>query len=377
MSNTVIQELGEFGQSIWLDHISRSLIEKGGLKELIDKGLLGMTSNPTIFDKAVSSSSDYDSKISSLAESGKSTFEIYDEITVGDVQDAADMLLEVYESTNGKDGYVSLEINPKLAMDTAQTIEEGKRLHEKVNRPNLMLKVPATDPGFEAIEELVSEGMNINVTLIFSKEQYIKTVEAYINGIIRLSEKCKDLSHVNSVASVFVSRIDTLVDKILDKKIEVVKDELEKEKLEGLKGRAAVANSELIYSKYLAISSSDRFLDLMSKGARLQRVLWGSTSTKNPEYSDIKYITELIGKNTVNTVPSKTLDAFLDHGTVEEALTGESSEAKSIIDNLDGCGVSVDEVCARLLQEGVDAFVDSFESLLSSIESKAKDVCAK
>jgi len=373
MSKTTVQELGEYGQSIWLDYISRSLIEGGELKSLIDRGLLGMTSNPTIFEKAVKSSNDYDEKIKELEKDGKSIFEIYDELTVTDVQDAADLFLDVYKKTDALDGYVSLEVNPQLAMKLDATVEEAKRLFKKVNRPNVMFKVPATKEGVIAVEKLVGEGMNINATLMFSVQQYIDISNAYIKGLVAFAEKGNsDLSKVNSVASVFVSRIDVTIDKSLSERIESEKDEEIKEKLSALKGKAAVANSELIYDKYLDIFMQEEFQALKFHGARPQRVLWGSTGTKDPSYSDIKYVTELIGKGTVNTLPTKTLDAFFDHGIVKGSLPANSSEHKAFFEELKSFNIKIDEVCEGLLKDGVNSFTKSFESLLTSIESKAK-----
>jgi len=366
-----LQQLNSLGQSIWLDNINRAMIESGKLKELIVQGLLGMTSNPTIFDKAISSSSEYDEKMIELAKEGKSTFEIYDELTIKDVQDATDLFRPVYEKTKRSDGYVSLEINPKLAYNTKETIEEGKRLWKKVNRANLMLKVPSTNEGFEAVQELIALGMNINVTLIFSLEQYINTFKAYRNGIKRFMEGGGDVSKVHSVASVFVSRVDTVVDSMLDEMIAKSGNQQEKEKIESLKGKAAVANSAIIYARYLEFISSSDFKDLQKKGANIQRVLWGSTSTKNPAYNDIKYVTELIGKSTVNTVPDETLSAFLDHGKAKEALTMDVSGSQKIINELKGTGIDVNDVCRQLLENGVIAFEKSFDSLLDHIENKA------
>ncbi len=370
MSQTKIDELAGFGQSIWLDSISRSMIETGELKELISKGLRGMTSNPTIFDKAISSGNDYDSKMKELHKSGKSTFEIYDDLTVQDIQDAADLFKPVYEKTNGLDGYVSLEINPKLAFQTEETIKEAKRVHSKVNRPNLMLKVPATDEGFGAIEELLSEGINVNITLIFSLKQYEKTAQAFLRGIKNLHDNKGDLSSVASVASIFVSRIDSDIDKQLDKKISNEQNEDKKNRLKSLRGIAAVANSKRIFQKYLEIFSAEEFQMLKSNGANVQRVLWGSTGTKDPDYSDIKYVTELIGNPTVNTLPRKTLDAFLDHGICEETLTQGVKEANDAISALKAFGIDIDEVCAKLLDQGVISFEKSFSSLLKTIETK-------
>lgn len=371
MSDSTVKRLAEFGQSVWLDNISRSLIESGQLQEMIVLGVRGVTSNPTIFDKAISDSSDYDEKIRKLHEGGKSTFEIYDDLTVRDIQDAADMFRPVYEKTNGLDGYVSLEINPELAYRTQETIEEGRRLHKKVDRPNLMFKVPATEQGFEAVEVLIGEGININITLIFSLGQYIKTAQAYLGGLNRLLANRGDKNRVASVASVFVSRVDTAADKMIDEAIAEQNDVEAKRELESLKGKAAVANAHLIYSKHLELFSNEPFRSLVQEGAGVQRVLWGSTGTKNPAYSDIKYVTELIAKNTVNTLPDKTLGAFLDHGVVKEALTGAAEQARKTVDILKGYGIDVDTICAKLLEDGAAAFTKSFQSLLATIEKTA------
>jgi len=374
MGKTKIAELTEFGQSAWLDYISRALIDKGKLKEMIGLGLMGLTSNPTIFDKAISSSNDYDALIIELCKSGKSTFDVYDDLTVRDVQDAADLFRDIYSKTKGLDGYVSLEVNPKLAHKTQETIEEAKRLYKKVDRPNILFKVPSTYHGIKAIEELTASGININATLIFSLEQYIDTAQAYIEGLRRLIQDGKDPKDVHSVTSVFVSRIDTSCDKILDQKITTEKDKQKKAKLLSSKGKAAVANSSLIYGKYLEIFSSPEFEELKDKGANVQRALWGSTSTKDPAYSDIKYVTELIGKGTVNTIPQKTLEAFLDHGEVKEGLTGDITASRKIIEDLKNMEIDVNGVCAKLLNDGVIAFEKSFESLLTSIEEKSKSL---
>lgn len=361
MLKTAIHKLNEFGQSVWIDNINRRMLRSGKLKEMIGLGLRGMTSNPTIFEKAVISGEDYDEEIERLYKRGSSTFEIYDALTTKDVQDAADIFLPVYEETCGLDGHVSLEINPKLAYKTDETIKEGKRLSRKVDRPNVMFKVPATDEGFRAIEELVASGINVNITLIFSVGQYAKAARAYLDGMRRLLEDKKDAGKVRSVASVFVSRVDTVVDNLLDKLAD-----------KSLRGRAAVSNSGLIYKKYLEIFSSQGFKVLEGRGVNIERVLWGSTSTKNPNYSDIKYVAELIAKNSVNTMPEQTFDAFLDHGKIREALTSDVSYAQGVIDSLRGLGIDIDAVCGTLLKEGVTAFERSFDSLLNSIEKKKK-----
>ena len=366
MSKTTIEQLGEVGQSVWLDYISRSLLKSGRLKELIALGITGMTSNPTIFDKAINSGSDYDDHIRELHNKGNVLFAIYDDITIKDIQDAADIFRPTYDKTKGLDGYVSLEINPKLAYDTQETIEEGKRLAAKVNRPNVMFKVPATDAGFAAISALLAEGINVNVTLIFSLEQYEKTAAAYVEGVTGLLKNKGDARSIRSVASVFVSRIDTAVDKLLD--------QLQEEEAASLKGKAAVANSNLIYQAYREIFSGDPFKGMEKQGASVQRVLWGSTGTKNPAYSDIKYMAELIARDTVNTVPENTLEAFLDHGVVKEALTAEADDAQGIITVLQRLGIDINAVCTKLLEDGVIAFEQSFDSLLHAIEKKTQSM---
>lgn len=365
MSETRIDKLNAFGQSVWLDNINRSLLDTGRIDKLISLGLRGMTSNPTIFEKAVSSSADYDKEIARLSRSGKSTFEIYDDVTVRDIQDAADALKSVFDNTEGLDGYVSLEINPQLAYNLEETLKEGERLYKKVNRPNLMLKVPATKEGLRAVEELTALGMNINATLIFSVEQYIAAANAYIKGIKRLADSGGGLPKVRSVASVFISRIDTAADKMLE----------EKKGPEELRGKSAVANTQIIYSKYREIFSSAEFKTLEKSGARPQRALWASTSTKNPAYSDTKYVTELIAKDTVNTVPPNTFEAFLDHGVVKEALIEDAQEAQDILSQMKELGIDVDAICEKLLRDGVAAFEKSFDSLLSSIKEKSEELC--
>jgi transaldolase len=372
MSRTRMQELGDLGQSLWLDNISRSMIEKGILKGLIDQGLRGQTSNPTIFKQAISQSTDYDNKIVEMTEAGKSTFEIYDDLTIRDVRDACDLFKGVYESTNALDGYVSLEINPHLANKYEEQRDEGLRLWQKVNRPNLMIKVPGTKNGCRAFSDLLAKGVNVNVTLIFSAEQYQDVAWAYLNGMKRLSETTKDLSRVRSVASVFVSRIDSTIDKTLGDKAAAATDGALKLKLEALQGRAAVANAEIIFHKYGQLFAGPEFKALEAFGAKTQRVLWASTGTKNPKYNDIKYVTELIAKPTVNTLPDKTLEAFMDHGVIKIAMPGDVAGAQKAIQDLRAEGIDVGVVCLKLLADGLVAFEQSFDELTQSIEEKAK-----
>jgi transaldolase len=360
MSKTKMHELAEIGQSFWLDNMSRAMIEQGKLKSMIDNGLRGQTSNPTIFKQAICQSSDYDEKIVELKEKGQSTFEIYDALTVRDVQDACDLFKGVFQSTNGLDGYVSLEINPHLGNEFDAQLKEGLRIWKTVNRPNLMVKVPATKNGCRVVEELLANGVNVNVTLIFSAEQYQDVAQAYLRGIA----KCPNPAKVRSVASVFISRIDTAVDKMLEGKNDA------------LKGKAAVANSEIIFHKYNKFFSSPEFKVLEAKGAHSQRVLWASTGTKNPAYSDIKYVTELIAKPTVNTLPDKTLEAFLDHGVVKLAMPGDVAGAQKIVEELRALGIDVGVVCLKLLEDGLTAFNQSFDELTASIEEKSKKLTA-
>ncbi len=345
---TTLHELYEQGQSPWLDYISKKILNDGTLAELIDKGVVGLTSNPSIFDNAISKTGDYDAEMLELSKKGCSIFEIYDELTVADIQKAADMFLPVYEKTNKKDGYVSLEINPKLARSLEETIAEGKRLYAKVNRPNLMLKVPATAECMPAIEEFISSGMNVNVTLIFSQKQYVDTAHAYINGIKKRKQSSSDTQSIHSVASVFISRIDTSADKQLGQN--------------ELKGCAACANAELIYEKFREI-----FADF--KDGNPQRPLWASTGTKNPDYSDVKYIEELIRPQTVNTIPESTLRAFIEKGKVS-GCECNLEKAKDNLEKLSCSGVDIDKICSQLLEEGLVAFESAFDSLMNSIENK-------
>ena len=371
MSQTSIQKLADYGQSAWLDYISRPLLESGKLKNLIAQGLRGMTSNPSIFNQAISSGNDYDARIVQLKGKGKSTFDIYDALTIADIQDATDQFKPVYTATKGLDGYVSLEIDPRIAHKTDEQIKEGLRLFKTVGRPNLMIKVPATPEGFKVVEELTANGVNVNTTLIFSPEQYERTVEAYFAGLTRLLKSKGSAHKVHSVASVFVSRIDTLIDDLLVVSMGSPQKRADAKDLQSLKGQAAVANCRIIFERYHKFVNSPAYETLAARGANMQRVLWGSTSTKNPQYSDIKYVTELIARPTVNTIPEKTLLAFLDHGKVHEAFGASSGDAAKILSRLKSLGIDIDQVCQDLLRDGVKAFEDAFEALLNAIEKKA------
>jgi len=374
VTKSKMQELAEYGQSIWLDYIDRPLLETGKLAAMIENGLRGMTSNPSIFNNAIGSSSDYDEKIRELKGTGKSTFEIYDELTIKDIQDAADQFLGVYKSTDGLDGFVSLEIDPQIAHKADEQIVEGLRLHKKVNRPNVMIKVPSTEAGMPVIEELISKGVSVNATLIFSLEQYEQVAMAYYRGLLKRSEEALDLSSIRSVASIFVSRIDAVVDKLIDERLKVETDEEKKEQLNSLKGRAAVANSKIIFEKWKEIIESNTVKALAGKNSNVQRVLWASTGTKNPDYSDVKYVTELISSPTVNTLPEKTLNAFLDHGHIEDAFVNDVKEAFKYFESLRTFDIDIDDVCRDLLDNGVSAFDDAFKALTASIEKKAAEL---
>ena len=352
---TTLHKLKEMGQSPWYDNITRELLVSGGLKGLIEKGILGLTSNPTIFQKALTSPL-YKKQLEELKAQKIGTFQAYEKLVFKDILDAAKCFEDVYKSSNKADGYVSIEVSPHYAYNTKKTIEEAKRTFAVLNRPNIMIKVPATKEGIPAIKELVAMGININATLIFSVSHYEKTANAYIEGLQKRASEGKDLSSIHSVASVFVSRVDTDIDKVLDSKGN-----------KSLRGLAAVANSKIIYKKFKEIFYSDRFKKLQAKGANLQRVLWASTSSKDPAYSKIKYVEELIGPDTVNTMPGETVDVFLQSGKVRVAVEENLEDAKRAIESLKKEGISVDEVCERLQTVGVQKFIESFDSLIDSI----------
>ena len=365
---TKIHELAELGQAVWLDYIRRSFVTGGQLKALIDMGLRGITSNPTIFEKAIAHSSDYDADIQQLTARGKSVDEIFLTLTVEDIQLAADLLRPVYDRTKGADGFVSLEVNPTLARDSVGTLAEARRLWSLVNRPNLMVKIPATREGLPAIASAIAAGLNINVTLIFALERYDEVMEAYLSGLEQRLANGQPLDQISSVASFFVSRVDTKVDRLL----QVLESQggLQAEQASRLMGHAAVANARLAYTRFEAIFRDQRFKRLYEHGAQVQRPLWASTSTKNPSYSDILYVQELIGSQTINTVPQETLEAFLDHGVVRLTLEEGKDQARQDLQSLDDLGISMVQVTQELEDEGVAAFSKSFISLIDSLTQK-------
>jgi transaldolase len=377
MSINPLVELTRSGQSIWYDGIERRLIISGELKRLIeDDELRGLTSNPTIFEKAIDSSDDYSDQLCEQAEQLKSASEIYESLAVRDIQMAADLLAPVYEKTGGTDGFVSLECSPLLARDTAATIEEVRHLWRAISRKNVMIKIPATLEGFPAIEQCIYEGMNINITLIFSMESYTNTIEAYLRGLERRVTEGKPIDSIASVASFFVSRIDTALDKRLDERIARAGSKEGKEKLEGLRGRIAIANAKMAYQTFKEAFQSKRFATLGTQGARVQRPLWASTSAKNPAYSDVYYVEALIGPETVNTLPPATLKAFRDNGRVRLSLEEKLEEEGVVLTRLEEVGISLDEVTQQLLDEGVRSFSHSYEKLLKAIPLRRDEVAS-
>ncbi|HMS09541.1 MAG TPA: transaldolase [Pyrinomonadaceae bacterium] len=374
MNANPLVRLAEFGQSPWFDFISRDIIESGELARLVvTDGLKGVTSNPAIFEKAVSSGTAYDAFIRENAASSEDAVDLYEKLAVRDVQDAADVLRGVYDATDGADGFVSLEVSPHLAFDTEKTIAEARRLWQMVDRPNLMVKVPATPEGIPAIEQLIADGININVTLLFSQAAYRDVANAYVAGLKRRNDAGEGLGRVASVASFFVSRIDSLVDKQIEEKLASAEGD-EKERLESLRGNVAVANAKLAYQAYLEIFSGAEWEALAAKGARPQRVLWASTGTKNKDYSDVLYIDELIGPDTVNTIPPATWDAFRDHGTVAQTLTEGVDEARQTLADLAAAGISLDAATDQLLAEAVKLFVDPFDKMIAAVETAMNEV---
>jgi len=369
-----LKELLNFGQSMWLDYIRRDLLTTGKLKAMIaDDGLRGMTSNPSIFEKAIGESSLYDDMLKSLAaQPGLDAKSRYEQIAIRDIQDAADILKPVYESSKFHDGYVSLEVSPLLALETEKTLEEARRLWKTVNRPNVMIKVPGTAEGIPAIRQLIGEGININVTLLFAQDVYEKVAEAYIGGLEDLAKRGGDLKKMASVASFFISRIDTLVDSRIDDKLKNTTDAQQQTLLKSLKGKVAIANGKLTYQRYQTIFSGPRWEALASKGAQTQRVLWASTSTKNPEYRDVMYVEELIGPNTVDTMPPATVDAFRDHGRLRNSLMENVAGSKKVMDDLEKAGISMKEVTTKLTTDGVKLFADAFNKLIAVVEKSVQ-----
>jgi transaldolase len=370
MSVNALKELGTLGQSLWLDYIRRDLIASGKLRRLIEEdGLQGMTSNPSIFEKAIADSHDYDEDIRAIAFSGKGAETIYETLSQQDVQKAADEFRPLYDRTDGNDGYVSLEVNPHLAHDTKGTIEEARRLWAALGRPNVLIKVPATANGLPAIQQLIGEGISVNVTLLFGLPRYRQVAEAYIAGLEARAAQGQPLKHLASVASFFVSRIDALVDPLLEKLI--AQGCKESDLARKAHGQIAIASARMAYQDYKEIFAGDRFRKLAMKGARVQRLLWASTGAKNPNYSDVKYVEALIGPDTVNTVPLETLNAYRDHGEPKTRLEHDVKEAHWLLEQLPELGIDIDNVTRQLEDEGVEKFIKPFDKLMETVAQRS------
>jgi transaldolase len=369
MSQNPLLDLEAFGQSIWIDFISRGMIVSGELQRMIEEdGISGVTSNPSIFEKAIAAADDYDEAIRVLTSNGTSSEETFQALAIDDIQKVADLLRSTYDRTDTRDGFVSIEVSPKLAHDTTGTLAEARDLWARVNRPNVMIKVPATAEGIPAIRELTGEGINVNITLLFGLPRYRDVLDAYLGGLEILADQKKPLKQVASVASFFLSRIDTLIDPQLEQRMKTANPQADL--ASRLRGQAAIASTKIAYEIYKEIFTSERFARLASKGARTQKLLWASTSTKNPAYTDTKYVEALIGPDTINTVPVETLEAYRDHGHPERTLDQEVHKAYDVLDKLASVGIDLDAITQQLEDEGVEKFVSAFERLMSSIRKK-------
>ncbi|MBF2003105.1 MAG: transaldolase [Synechococcales cyanobacterium C42_A2020_086] len=377
MTANHLLEIKQYGQSIWMDNLSRDLIQSGELKQLVEtSGICGITSNPAIFQKAIAGNAVYDEAIEAGIRAGQSVNEIYESLVFDDIRQACDILMPVYKQTGGLDGYVSIEVPPAVAHDTEATIEAAKRYHAAINRPNVMIKIPGTQEGLPAIEAVIAAGISVNVTLLFSVDSYVSSAKAYIRGLEARVEKGEDISKIASVASFFLSRIDSNIDAKIDEKLKGIDDMKAREKLLAIKGKVAIANAKIAYQEYKKIVESDRWKQLAAKGANVQRLLWASTSTKNPEYSDVMYVDELIGPDTVNTLPPTTIDACADHCDVQSRIETHVPEAYHLIESLKDPDVDInlDQVMAELLIDGIEKFVQPFDALMRSLEEKIQQL---
>lgn len=375
-TNPILEIEQNYGQSIWMDNLSRTLIQSGELKQMIEeRGIVGITSNPAIFEKAIVGNAVYDADIEAGIRAKKSVLEIYESLVFDDIRNACDILRPVYDSSNGLDGYVSIEVPPNIANNTESTIEEARRYYAQIGRENVMIKIPGTKMGLPAVEQVISDGINVNVTLLFSVDSYVETAWAYIRGLEKRAEKGEDISKIASVASFFLSRIDTNIDARIDKKLSQGVDDLNMEaRLKAVKGKVAIANAKIAYQKYKEIIQSDRWKALAEKGAKVQRLLWASTGTKDPHYSDVMYVDELIGPDTVNTLPPNTIEACADHCSPASRIETGIDEAYQLIENLGSpdIDINLNEVMDELLDDGIDKFVKPFESLMSSLDEKVQ-----
>lgn len=379
MASNPLLTINDYGQSIWIDNLTRDLIQSGELKQMIEsQGIRGITSNPAIFEKAIAGNKIYDADIEAGIKAGKSVSEIYESLIFQDIRDACDVLRPIYEETDGLDGYVSIEVSPNLARDTEGTIKEARRFYKAIDRPNVMIKIPGTPEGMPAVEAVIADGINVNITLLFAVDSYVESAWAYIRGLEARAEKGEDIHKIASVASFFLSRIDTKIDNQIEAKLKQGSDRLEKEvELRQIEGKVAIANAKIAYQKYKEIIQSDRWKALSAKGTNTQRLLWASTSTKNPNYSDVMYVNELVGPNTVNTLPPNTIEACADHCDVasNRVETGVE-EAMHLIESLKDPDIEIDldQVMQELLEEGIDKFVQPFKSLTQSLEEKVKQL---
>lgn len=372
MKDNPLLKIRDFGQSIWQDYISRSMITSGELKNLMERdGIGGVTSNPSIFEKAIAGSRDYDASIRAMALEGKSVAEIYQGLTVEDIQNSADVFRPLYDSCGGKDGFVSLEVNPHLAHDTEGTVQEAKRLWAALDRPNVLIKVPATREGLDAIRRLIGEGISVNVTLLFGLPRYREVVAAYLAGLEDRLKQGKPIDRISSVASFFLSRIDVLVDPMLEEKSR--KGGAEAKIANDLHGEAAIASAKEAYQIYKEIFAGERFAGLSGKGAQTQRVLWASTSTKNPAYSDVKYVEALIGPETINTMPQETINAYRDHGRPDGRLEEGLEKARRVLEKLAEIDIDIDEVTQQLEDEGVEKFNKPYDSLMETLKAERRE----
>ncbi|MEB3360294.1 MAG: transaldolase [Synechococcales bacterium] len=376
MAENPVKQARKEGQSIWLDYLNREDLASGKLKSMIDEYALGgLTSNPTIFEKAINGGDAYDESIEAGIRENKSPSEIYDSLIFEDIRNACDLFRPIYEETDGQDGYVSIEVSPDLARDTQGTIEEARRFYKEVERPNVMIKIPGTPEGMAAIEQAIAEGINVNITLLFSVDSYRETAYAYLRGLERLVQEGQPINKIASVASFFLSRIDSKVDDRIDERLKQEGTETlnEEARLRQIKGDVAIANAKIAYQVFEEIMASDRWQKLAKKGANVQRLLWASTSTKSPAYRDVMYVEELIGPHTVNTMPVETLEAFVDHGKVEpNRVKHQVEEAHKLLDSLNDpdININLDEVMDELLEEGIEKFRKPFHSLMDSLKQK-------
>mgnify|MGYP005847480211 CR=1 FL=1 len=375
IADNPILHLKDYGQSVWMDNLSRDILQSGELAQLIEsRDVHGITSNPAIFEKAIAGNAIYDTDIEAGIRAGKSVEEIYESLVFDDIRNACDILLPIYNASSGVDGYVSLEVPPSLARDTDSTLREARRYAEAIQRPNLMIKIPGTPEGLPAVEAAIRDGINVNVTLLFSVQSYIDTAWAYIRGLEARAAAGQDVRNLASVASFFLSRIDSKVDDRLDAESAATTDADRQARLAGLKGKIAIANAKLAYQEYKQIIGSDRWQALAAKGARVQRLLWASTSTKNPAYSDVMYVDELIGPDTVNTLPPNTIEACADHCDVASRIEQDVEAAQAAIASLAELGIDLDQIMDELLEEGIDKFIQPFDALMDALVTKVKQL---